>query len=460
MPKRTLLLITESTLGRFDLSGGSSPKVTESWVRPSFASQSAGTLADAALRLGKSRKREVYVLTTRCWTGPVSVGPELVSGETGDDLKQIVALEGETYSGISAFESASSIVALPPDALGDHRFWLTQVPDEDVRSIDEALRQAGGKFAGIAHPSAPLLDSTLSPTGQWRSLQSWDETTLLLRGNGEAIADLSSLFSGMQSQRTVQEFETFFEGVDGEAPLQWVGPGDLPELLAETPVANGYQQIDTSAESGLRRWAAAWMRSQGKQSAGSPLVTIPKRPMSKEFAIAIASVLALLAIALCFAHNWQLNQQLAGRNDNIDQMTKQIDLLKAKEKKLEEAEKQKGDEISKSESKLAEARLAFAEVAEAKQTIEFGKRRWLSLVDSLSEVSDENGWIREIQSTDGTVAIRGLALTDSDVHRFAARLDAASVAKAWQILPATTKVDPDTKLIEFSIDLIAARYNN
>ena len=140
MPKRTILLITESTLGRFDLSGGAAPKVTESWVRPSFASQSAGTLADAALRLGKSRKREVYVLTTRCWTGLVGIEPEVLSGASGDDLTQMVALEAETFSGISAFESAANIVSLPPDSVGDHRFWLTQIPDQDVRSIDDALR--------------------------------------------------------------------------------------------------------------------------------------------------------------------------------------------------------------------------------------------------------------------------------------------------------------------------------
>ena len=116
MSKRSILLITETTLARFDLSGGAAPTVTDSWVRPSFASQSVGTLADAALRLGKSRKRQVYVLTTRCWTGSVSIGPDLVTGMSGDGLNQTIALEAETYSGISAFESAASSLMLPPDS--------------------------------------------------------------------------------------------------------------------------------------------------------------------------------------------------------------------------------------------------------------------------------------------------------------------------------------------------------
>ena len=455
MPKRTILLITETTLGRFDLSGGAAPKVTESWVRPSFPSESAGTLADAALRLGKSRKRQVYVLTTRCWTGSVAIGPELIAGAKGDGLKQMVALEAETFSGISAFESAASIVSLPPDSLGDHQFWLTQIPDQDVRSIDDALRQAGAKLAGVAHPAVLTVDAAESPTDEWRILQNWDETTLLMRGSGQAIAGFHSMSSGLQSQRTVQEFETFFQGVGSDATLQLVGPVELPPALAELPQAEGYRRVDTAAESDLQRWAAAWMRSQAKQSVGSPLITIPKRPMSKGAGIAIAAVLALLMMALCFVHYWYLNQQLADINANIEQMQGQEERLKAEEDRLKKLQQDKDEALSESQKLFADARQSQSEVAEAKQIIDRGRRRWLSLVDSLLEVSDGNGWIREIRSTDGTVSIRGLAIDDLVVHRLAARLESTSAAGPWEILPALTKADPEARLIDFTIDLVA-----
>ncbi|MEM9827985.1 MAG: PilN domain-containing protein [Planctomycetota bacterium] len=455
MSKRTILLITEATLGRFDLSGGASPSVTESWVRPSFASQSAGTLADAALRLGKSRGRQVYVLTTRCWIGSVSIGPELVSGSTGDDLDQMIALEAETYSGISAFESASANVPLPNDALGDHRFWLTQIADSDVRSIDDAIRQAGGKMLGIAHPAVPRVIPSASPTEPWCSLQNWDESTLLIRGNGDAIADFHSMSSGLQSQRTVQEFETFFQAAAPDSSLQWIGPGELTPSIADLPPAQGHQTISTTSESDLSRWAAAWMASQAKPGAGGPLITIPKKPMSREAGIGIAAVLGLLMMGLCFAHYRYMKQQYADIDGNVQQMRGQQDRLKNDKDRFTELQKEKDAAEEQVQTLVAQIRKTRLDVATAKQVVKRGKRRWLSLVDSLVDVSDDDGWVREIESTDETVSIRGLATNDAAVHRLAARLESTSAAELWQILPASTSNDPDTGLIEFQIELVA-----
>lgn len=456
MSKRTILLITEQTLGRFDLSSGAAPSVSESWVRPSFASQSAGTLVDAALRLGKSHRRQVYVLTTRCWTGSVSVGPDLISGASEEDLDQMVALEAETYSGISAFESASSNSPLPPDELGDHRYWLTQIPDTDLRSIDDALRQAGAKLAGIAHPAVPKLAETATPTEEWRSLQNWDEATLLIRGCGDAVADFHSMSSGLQSQRTVQEFQTFFQGVEGDATLEWIGPGELPPALAALPQAEEHRRNDTFGESGLKRWASAWMRSQGKQSVGSPLVTIPKKPMSREAGIAIAAVLGLLMMVVCYGHHRYLSNQLADLDANISQMERQEGQLQNDKDQLKRLQEDRDEAVSKEKKLRSNIKQQQEDVAEAKGIIQRRSRRWISLVDALVEVSDEDGWVREIRSNQDSVSIRGLAVNDAAVHRLAARLESTSAAEQWLILPASTSVDTETQLIEFTIDLVAA----
>ncbi len=455
MSKKTILLITESTLGRFDLAGGSKLKVTESWVRPSFGAQSAGTLVDAALRLGKSRNRQVIVLTSRCWTGPVAIGPELISGAAGDELLQMVVLEAETYSGLSAFESSANIVSLPPDSLGNQQFWLTQIEDQELRSIDDALQQAGAKLIGVGHPAVSTLQVSESGNKAWQTLQNWDESTLLIRGSGETIADFHSMSSGLQSQRTIQEFESFFQGLENDTALQWIGIGQLPPSLAELPQAENYQRSDVTAESDLRNWVLAWMGSQSRQSIKSPLITIPKRPMSKEVGFAIAAILGLLMIGLCFAHYWYTSSELADITENVEVLTERQEQLKADQKKLEQLEKNKDAAVTRNQELLAAVQQSKADVAKARTIIERSGRRWLSLVDSLIEVSDTNSWIREIRSTDDSVVILGFATDDSIVHRLAAQLESTSLANFWQILPATTKVDPDSRLIDFTINLIA-----
>ncbi|MEM9943673.1 MAG: hypothetical protein AAF939_19070 [Planctomycetota bacterium] len=455
MSKRTLLLITESTLGRFDLSSGTIPQVTQSWVRPSFASQSAGTLVDAALRLGKSRNRQVTVITTRCWTGPVTIGSDLIASSTGDDLKQIVALEAETYSGISAFESSTSIVQLPPDALGDPQFWLTQIQDHDFKSIEDALRQAGAKLTGIAHPAVPVINEVSSPTEQWSTLQTWDESTLLMRGNGEAIADLHSMSSGIQSQRTVQEFENFFQGVDNDLSLQWIGAEELPKTLAKLPRCQDHHRTDISSESDLHRWATAWSRSQTKQSGTTPLIAVPKRPMSKEVGIAIAAILGLLMMALCYGHYLYTSHELADIDASIEVMAGRQEDLQEDESRLVKLNQEldvarlKNIEISNDIEKSKQ------DLQRAKKIIVQKNNRWLSLVSSLIEVYDPNGWISEIRSTENTVSIHGLATNDTIVHHIAAQLESAPLAESWKILPASTKFDSESPLIDFTINLTA-----
>ncbi|MEM8736625.1 MAG: hypothetical protein AAGG44_20515, partial [Planctomycetota bacterium] len=363
------------------------------------------------------------------------------------------ALEAETFSGISAFESAASTQPLPPDALGDHRFWLTQIPDSDLRSISDALKQAGANMLGVAHPAVPTVDTPQSPTEEWRSLQNWDEATLLVRGCGEAIADFHSMSSGLQSQRTVQEFQSFFDGQANTSPLQWLGPTALPPALSELC---GHRKTDTTAEPDLNKWAAAWMRTQAKQTATAPLVTIPKQPMSREAGIAIAAVLGLLMMVGCYLHYRYLKAQFDQTEANIAAMTKQEDQLKEDSELLKRIQKETKEAKEQAESLRNVAAKGRAQVAEAEQIIQDGGRRWLALVDSLMEVSDQEGWIQEIKSNEGAVAIRGSAISDSAVHRLAARMESTSAAKQWQILPAATKVNEETNLIEFTIDLLAS----
>ena len=426
------------------------------YTRPAIENASLGTLVDTALRLGKKRKRNVYVAATRCWSGAVAVAPELMRDASPEETLQTIALEAEPFSGISAFDSRSAERPLPPTLAGDARYWVTQIAAGDLREIENAVRAAGGRLLGVGHPAVPVI-SQPAATEPWQSLQFWDGATLAARGNGEAIADMLTLASGLQSTRTRQELEAFFPPADAEQspPLEWIGCGRPPELLETLPAAEELRPLDLTREDDLGRWAVAWARLQQAGSGGLPMITTPKKPMSKEASLAIAAVLGLAAMGVCGAHYWHLKSELAGHDATIAEAKKQADQLKADKDRLKTIE-QKRDKLT-SEAKTTRERaeqLRQQLTAAAKMSRE-SRSRWLSLVDTLVDVSEESSWVNEIRGDDGQVTLAGLALDDAAAHRFASAISKSLQVEGWKALPADTEIDPDTKLIRFQITLSA-----
>ena len=340
---QTLLLLTPSTLARVDVQagGGKTPRVTDVWVRARQDSPSIAALVESAYKLGRKSRGAVTVLSTSFWTGPVGLARDITAGLSDEDTTQSIALEAESFSGIPAFESQIAHSPIAPDAVGNSRWWVTQLDAGELAQIEDAVRGLGCRLAGVGHPAVVPMTPPDDSTKAWRSVQWWGEQTLLARGRGGAISDLQILSAGRQSQRARAELDEFLadrsveefsadarEAVDSgnrqhdafATRLEWIDETTPDELLVGLAEFSELDATRVNQEDGLKRWAAAWMSSRSGDVVPCPVVTLPKPPMSKEASIAVAVAAGLAAIVLCFVHHSFVAGQIADVGKDVAAM--------------------------------------------------------------------------------------------------------------------------------------------
>lgn len=459
MSKLTILLISPTKLARVDVRAGKTAKVEKVWSRDTIEAGSLATLVDTALRLGKNRKRNILVATTRCWTGTVAVAPELMRDASADEQAQTISLEAEPFSGISAFDGASSSRALLPTPSGDARYWVTQIAGGDLREVESAVRTAGAKLLGVGHPAVPNLFQPASVDEAWHSLQTWDGTTFAARGIGDAVQDMATVSSGLQSARTIDDLDSFFPE-SGEPPtLQWIGLDRFPQSFEVLHAAENVREFDVSRENDLGKWATAWVQSQQAGTSGLPTITVPKKPMSNEVWGGISVALGLLMMAGCAAHYWFLNRELQKLDSTIADAKTQATMLETQRKQLKTIEEKRDKLIEDAALARAKSKQLKVQLTSATGIVRDNRRRWLSLVDTVVDVSEDSSWVNAIEGGDGEVTLAGLAINDAAVHRFASNISRSLQQDGWTAFPADTEIDPESKLVRFEIALNARQPN-
>src|SRR6056297_2711756 len=184
----TFLLMTQTQLARIDVHRGRKTRVKSVSRRARNPGESLATSTDAAIRLGPKKTGDVWVFSTGCWTGVVHLAADVAAALDDEELEQAVALEAETYSGISAFESRLGMKRLPEESSGEARWWVTQIAQSDWHDVDQTVGQFGGRLGGMGHAALPafpeclLTDPSRVPQS-WRLHQCFGEATISLRGN-------------------------------------------------------------------------------------------------------------------------------------------------------------------------------------------------------------------------------------------------------------------------------------
>ena len=491
MPKKlTLLLISQKQLARIDVVSGKRARVKNHWIRERLSGESLATLADAAIRLGPKKTGDVWVLSTDFWTGVVHLTSDVAAALDGDELEQAIGLEAETYSGISAFESRLGISSLPRDDTGESRWWVTQVSHSDGQSIDQAIKQFGGKFAGAAHaalPSFPVClseDKTTAAPHHWRLHHCFADATIAIRGSGSEVRDLITL-GDLATQRNQAQLRDWCESAptDQEA-FAWITDQPLldhvdyasatvlslvenanPTIDSNLPPAGQSSNFNSpndllSGASALVAWAetmATELNHAARESAsmGLPVALAQKPPMTNRTAMLVACSLGLFMALACFGLYTLGGTKISELDSQIETLTAQKRQLTLDEKKLRDAEKSLEEKRGQIKEMEKTNRKLETDLKLARQMRKFQQTRWLKLVTALAESIEGDCWMRGLQTNDNKVTVQGMAVSNRDLALFASNLERLATPHGWRVHPAQME-RLESSLIEFEVSLDAS----
>ncbi|MEO1528861.1 MAG: PilN domain-containing protein [Planctomycetota bacterium] len=478
MPNRnTLLLITGSQLARVDVTVGKNPRVQGVWTLERLPGESIATLADAALRLGPKKCGEVFLLCHEFWTGVIHLASDVAGALDGDELDQAIALEAETYSGVSAFESRLGTKPLPRDASGESRWWVTQVPQADWNEVNQAVQQFGGKLAGIGHPSLAAFPSAIQRSSEdsererWRLNQAFGESTLSISGVGSDIRDVIAL-GDLKTQRTRSQLLDWCNQTAGsKESVAWVTDQSLPELFADSACAQvllgddvpqGPDELHPEGsteqffgEEALRCWAEAivgTLQSDPRNGAQMPIVIASKPPMSSRTAMVLACCMGVLVAVGCVGVHLVNQRHLTELNAQIDKFNATKKSLSQGKSQLQKLDKALADQRLELASVTEETQKLLADLAEANRVRNFQRTRWVELVSALAKANDGSCWVRGLETHNDMVKLTGLAASNHEISAFATNLERYASPHGWKVHPAQTERN-DLSLIEFEVSL-------
>ncbi|WP_149495197.1 PilN domain-containing protein [Roseiconus lacunae] len=477
MPKQlTLLLITSTQVARIDVVPGRRSKVKNLWMRDRIMGESTATLADAAIRLGPKKTGEVWVLSADFWTGVIHLAPDLARSLEGDELEQAIALEAETYSGISAFDSRLGIRSLPPDETGDLRWWVTQIAQSDWHDVKQTVAQFGGKLAGMGHAAMSGLPNRIrfdgSEQASWRLLQAFGEMTLGLQGAGSDVRDVITL-GNLSTQRNRSQLNNWCgEGEDSDEQVTWVTDGPLRGNLnigkstmlsltnenvnSEVVLSDSPSAREIVGEAAFQVWAESIgesLRADRKGNLASPPVAISETlPMSNQTATVVACGLGLVAAIGCVALYSASARQLEVLTAQVETLDVQKKKMSTDKKMLTASEKQLAEKKNTLADLQARTSLLQANLSRATRMRQFQQTRWLQLVTSIAKSHRDDLWVRGVFSDGQTVTVQGMAVSNQDVTEFTTKLEVFASPHGWKVHPAQTERN-EMALVDFEVDL-------
>lgn len=421
---KTLILITRDRLVRADLKSGRSPEIKGLWQRQKPDTNDPATLVETAIRLGKKKPGKVVVLSSDLWIQTLRMPVDATRGLSDQELSRALAFEAEPLSGITAFDSQVSYVAMPSD--GQHReFWIVQSPSSHLEQIDDAVSEAGGVFVGLGHPAGMSRPCIAPGSGErWQRVELWPGAIVCVRG-ASGNPPRAHVINADPALRTWQAaVEQWRVGEERAPRTEWL----VPDVGVQVPAEPG-DVFSLVPEESLRLWLADWAAVLFGPSPSVPLARPAPRPMSKQRRLAIAAGLALMAGALCYGHYTLAEERIAGLNAQILGIKNQVG-------KLDALKKQGADLAKKRDKSRDELQTLSKKVDDCTATLSAHRSRWQKLLLLLAENRPQHLMVKKIDGRDERINISGLCLGPHPANALASDLESRLRELGWRVQPA------------------------
>ena len=194
-------------------------------------------------------------------------------------------------------------------------WWIVQARATDRDAIEDVVRRAGSRLAGITHPGGlprPVTAEQGSPK-PWMRAELWADTVICVQGQAKDNAAVQVFNSAPQLGQWQAEWER-------RRKIAVAGTGE--EVLVDVAVAapatsDGQAVVRLDDENGLRAWLTAWAAVLAGKTPAVPLVKPPRRPMSVGQRRGLAVAFGLIAAIACASHYMLLDASIKNTQEHL-----------------------------------------------------------------------------------------------------------------------------------------------
>lgn len=286
-PALTLVLLTPTHMQRVDVASDGALTAPGEWLRERPPGTGLADHAELTLRLGGAPGKQLWVLASELWTQTAALPAGAARASTPRELASALALEVEALSGHPSQDAQVALRALGESG-GEARYWVTLAPDYLLEELREAAGRAGTKLAGVCHPGG--LPRSLNGAGSaWERLELWDEALFDLRAR-EGSFELEVEPGGAMGHLPPAQ-----EGASQEVLIG--AAGGLPPEGAE-----GATCLELEDPAARQRWLSAWAELLLRDASGVPVLTPPRKPLTRSGKLLIGLSLFCATFLACVAH--------------------------------------------------------------------------------------------------------------------------------------------------------------
>lgn len=416
----TVLVSVPRHLIRADFAG-KTPKLKRLWQSDAPLGESLAVLADAAFALGPSRKTSVYLLTTSCWTGLLSLSSAKASTLSGVELCQALGFEAETLSNISPFDSLLAATSLESGTGGDRLYWVTQASRSEFRAVEETLLRRGARLTGVAHPGGVPRSLKEQPGGPWSRAELWSDFAVCAGRNEKGGLRLQVFAAFGEQSAWLGEAAAWFmeQGLAGPSERLAAHGSSFPDTA---PVSH-----DLRDERTLGDWLAAWSGEIMRPSPNAPILRPPPRPLSGARRISLSIGWVALAAVLCAARWYALRSAEVSLQDELT-------LLQEPKRRLDEAKSRSQACTLKLEKSRQQLQVVQRLQDDRNQVNGKERRRHAVLLRALADLASDAFVLRSIEESSGETRITVLAMRP-ELSNFTDRLGVAMTPLNWRVEP-------------------------